>query len=399
VLGAAAVLLAATGLAQAQQVGSDTAAGILVFPKISVDTTGLLTGGATLTDTVVEIANTDPAGPHQLHCFWVNANSFCAGDDSTIDNICDPNSADPELNCRSQNQSCVGLWRVTDFFATVTQNQPVGFRASQGGVLPCGAGNLNGCSGNEGALLPVPEDPFVGELKCVEIDNTTDVPVDRNDFIGTARIYDVTAGGVDVRQYNAVGIPAITGSNNSDQTLCLGTDGNGSAPVCSTAEYASCPSTLVLNHFFEGAEPFGDGDAVNTTLTLVPCSEDLEDTSGANSISGQRATIAQLAIINEFEQRFSSSTRVDCFKTIRLSDLDTRVGTTDDSASIFAVGVEGTLTGQTRIRGVPANSPLHGLLGVAEETYASGFSDAFNLNYDSVRPVDAGDVITLPALP
>ena len=398
-LGAAAVLLAATGVARAQ-VGSDLAAGILVFPKIAVDTVGRLTGGIPV-DTVVEIANTDPTEIRSLHCFWVNANSYCNGD-VDIANLCDPNSDNPVLNCRETGRRCLPAWRVTDFFVAATANQPIGFRVGQvpQSALPCLPGNTNGCAGNDGSINPV-EDPFTGELKCVEVNDLTNVvPVNRNDFTGTARIYRVTPSSVDVRQYNAIGIQSIADPNagpNDATTLCLGTDTNGASPVCSAgAEYASCPSTLVVNHFFEGAAPFGDGATVNTTLTLVPCTERIEDTTGVNSVTGQQVTNAQLAIVNEFEQRFSSATRVDCYKSMRLSDLDTRPGTTDDGSSIFSVGVEGSLTGQTRVRGVPGQSPYHGLLGLAEESYSNGFSAAFNVNYDGVRPAGAGDVITVP---
>jgi len=398
-LGAAAVLLAATGVARAQ-VGSDMAAGILVFPKIVVDNAGRLTGGVPV-DTVVEIANTDPTEIRSLHCFWVNANSYCNGD-VDIANLCDPNSDDPVLNCRETGRRCLPAWRVTDFFVAATQNQPIGFRVGQvpQSPLPCQPGA--GCpQDNDGSINPV-EDPFIGELKCVEVDDLTNVvPVNRNDFTGTARIYRVTPTSVDVHQYNAIGIQSIADPNagpNDATTLCLGTDTNGASPLCSNgAEYASCPSTLVVNHFFEGAAPFGDGDSVNTTLTLVPCTENIEDTTGTvNSLTGQQVTNAQLAIVNEFEQRFSSATRVDCYKSTRLSDLDTRAGTADDGSSIFAVGVQGTLTGQTRVRGVPGLAPYHGLLGVAEESYSSGFSAAYNVNYDGIRPLGGGDVITIP---
>ena len=112
----------------------------------------------------------------------------------------------------------------------------------------------------------------------------------------------------------------------------------------------------------------------------MPCSENfLVQTS-------QVVTTAQFVVFNEFEQRFSTSTRVDCFKETQLSNIDARPG--NESSSIFNVAVQGTLTGHTKIRGVPGpeTDTGHGLLGIAEEFVKLGgvaprSSTAFNLNY------------------
>jgi hypothetical protein len=106
-------------------------------------------------------------------------------------------------------------------------------------------------------------------------------------------------------------------------------------------------------------------------------------------------------VFNEFEQRFSASLSVRCFNEIQLSNIDTLPG--NEAASIFSIYVQGTLSGQTRIRPV-IGSELdvgHGLLGVAEEFIAPpngvlGSSDAFNLNYAGTTP-DESDVVVLPA--
>src|SRR6185369_13714920 len=60
----------------------------------------------------------------------------------------------------------------------------------------------------------------------------------------------------------------------------------------------------------------------------------------------------QFLIYNEFEQRFSTSTKVDCYLETPLSDIDTRPGPEGDPFSIFNVGVQGTLTGMSRLRSV-----------------------------------------------
>jgi hypothetical protein len=79
-----------------------------------------------------------------------------------------------------------------------------------------------------------------------------------------------------------------------------------------------------------------------------------------------------MLVYNEFEQRFSTNSRVQCYQNVRLSDVDTRRGLEGDAASIFAVGVQGTLGGNTRIRGVQGapNGFGYGLLGVAQSFYA-----------------------------
>ena len=80
-----------------------------------------------------------------------------------------------------------------------------------------------------------------------------------------------------------------------------------------------------------------------------------------------------MLVYNEFEQRFSTSSRVECYQATRLSDIDTQPGPAGDQFSIFTVGVQGTITGQTRIRGVRGpDGPLgYGLLGVGCEMHAA----------------------------
>jgi hypothetical protein len=380
--GALAVLLT-SGSALAQVIASDQRAGLIVFPKVWVDTTGQLTGGVRV-DTIIQLTNVSSSDSRSLHCFWINANSRC----SISGDFCDPTSSDPALNCRDGRGTCQQDWRATNFAFEMTPNQPIGFRASSG----CGALNVD-CPGlADGRIFGVPENPFIGELKCVQVevaDPLTLEPIPENDIIGSARIYEVTDSSVDVREYAAIGIQA-TEDVDTNGTLCLGS----SDPDCDVAEYASCPGTLILDHFFEDSFPFGDDVQVSTVLTLVPCTESIDVVGNASNLTGQTSTAVQIAVYNEFEQRLSSSTRVNCFRSIRLADIDTRVGTGDNASSIFGVGVQGTLTGQTRLRGVPTTSPRHGLLGLAEERYSNGFSTAFNLQFEGSRTDGNGDVIT-----
>jgi hypothetical protein len=422
-----AVLLLMAQRGQAQSVTSDQTAGYVVFPKVLVDSSDIFSQGRRV-DTLIQLTSTAvPSGPNGcrvVECFYVNATKHC-----TNSNI----NETPNGPCRT-NADCLrggtcGLndgvdgWQETNFFIVLSANQPIGWSADSGGSIPP---DKDSCAGGQ-SIPAAPEAFFMGEVKCVEVDGTavtgpgatTGTPILANELKGEATIYDIapgTPGGVDVRAYNGVGIPALTTSGQpiaktcaggTKQGLGCGTDadclGGGACEIamclgsnsatgalCPVATHASCPSTLMLNHFFDQLPVY------HTDLTLVPCNEDLTKTGPAAT----PATTAQFLVFNEFEQRFSASLTVRCFKEITLSNIDTLPG--NEAASIFSIYVQGTLTGQTRIRPV-IGSELdvgHGLLGIAEEFYevpGVGFpqSDAFNLNYAGTNP-DKSDVVVLP---
>jgi hypothetical protein len=141
------------------------------------------------------------------------------------------------------------------------------------------------------------------------------------------------------------------------------TDGNPGG------EYAACPDTLIFNHFAYGTfEPAlnsadslgpvgacpGGNCSITTTLTLVPCSEDLE-----NQIPG-RVTVG-FFIYDEFESRLSASTTVDCWLNLPLN----QIAPAGPSNPFTPGALGGSSTRHTRIRPVPGQG---GVLGVAEET-------------------------------
>ena len=252
---------------------------------------------------------------------------------------------------------------------------------------------------SRGAASGVPENPFRGELKCVEVD-TNNNPIVANDLKIEATVIRTTVQAppappvvgvaTTAASYNAIGFQALSQTappHTFAQPLCLGSlpPGTPGGVACNTS-YEPCPGVLILDHFFEGATP-EFGGVVNTDLTLVPCSEDIPGTVPGSS--NYQVTV-QMLIYNEFEQRFSSSARVQCYRATSLSDIDTLPGPTGDSFSIFAAGVEGTLTGQTRMRGVTgANGALgYGILGVACENFRETpggpilATDAFNIDHD-----------------
>src|SRR5262249_50487759 len=197
--------LAAGGPVRAD-IGSDHPAAILVFPKILVQT-------ATGLDTLIRIGNVSDT-PINVYCFYVNATPIC----SIPGGSCFPN----QLSCQATVGgqifigSCLEQWQPNDFIFRLTKDQPTGWLVSEGqstncpfldGVCSndgptscrrnseCGPGSrcvlppcfpLDGTSvpgsggqTNEGAIPLSPDDPFVGELKCIAVDENQQ-PVARN---------------------------------------------------------------------------------------------------------------------------------------------------------------------------------------------------------------------------
>lgn len=366
-------------------VTSDRAAGLLVFPKLIYDSVGRFNENNIPSDTEIQISNVSDQQVNVL-CFYVNANSHCSNQPDTV---CSINADCPPGGVCNEN------WIEIDFEFSLTPHQPIAWRISDGlATLPLdGAAPPN----NTGFIPPVNEDPFFGELKCIEVDENR-APVDRNDLKGEVTIVSASIERIDARAYNAVGIEAI--ANNGDNTLVLGGE--------EEPEYNGCPSVLILNHFFDDAVEPIDGQYVKTHLTLVPCSQNFQfqdDTLFDITV--------QFLVFNEFEQRFSASRKLNCFEEFELCALGTGLDRSfsDENAasnscqrSVFSAYVSGTLTGQTRIRGVENDETEHGhgILGVAEEFYRTSptalntvvATDAFNLHWAGIRP--KADIIQLP---
>ncbi len=444
-----AVLLLMGQCGQAQTVASDRPAGYVVFPKVVVDSSAVGSPDNIRTDTLIQLTNTG-SNCQTVECFYVNATKHCNGGGGLNANGACRVNADcaPGVTCGIQvptgdRPADCGQERNITF--VLSANQAIAWSADRGGFVPPD-GN---CSGIAQPIRSAGEAFFQGEVKCIEVSGTPGNPggpIAANDLKGEATIYEVqpgTPGGVDVRAYNAVGIEAVSSTGDAFQvcsdgsgkactsntqctspatcvpssTLCLGSNGgtcaggvctggtraggtcttNADCGACTSATHASCPSTLVLNNFFDGVfAPNGSG-FIDTDLTLVPCSENLASPSGP---SGIKPTVAQFVVYNEFEQRFSASVSVGCFRETLLSNIDTLPG--NETASIFNVAVQGTIAGQTRIHGVAGTDAAvgHGLLGVAEEfiNAGTGFprgSDAFNLNYVGTT-ANKADLVFIP---
>ncbi|GIW41669.1 MAG: hypothetical protein KatS3mg076_2246 [Candidatus Binatia bacterium] len=293
-------------------------------------------------DTVLQLSNASGATVH-VRCFYTNPST-------------DRETGEP-------------VWLTVNFRLRLTPLQPTVWVASEGRPVVPPDRPLE--------LEPGPVPPlatgFLGELRCVAVD-AEDRPVTRNVLTGNATIVDRARR--DVLRYQAIGIRALP-KNNEDGTLLL-----------NDVEYTTCPRVLLWNHFFEGALDPVLLEPVSARLTVVPCSVDYE-----RDIPG--VAFLQFDVVNEFEQRLSASLFVECFADVRLSEIDAE----DPTRSVFHVGTQGTLAGQTRIRPVPDGGTTagHGIVAVGEQIHGpDGPSAAANLHF--IGGNLQGDVVVLPRI-
>jgi hypothetical protein len=340
-------------------------------------------------------------------------------------------------HCFYVNAQLIGgqpIWQVTDFAIWLTRQQPTHWVVSQGRAVNPGDGFGNDGSGlDPGAIPPVP-DGFEGELKCIQVD-ASGTPFGGNNLKGEALIRDVNG---DVSKANAVAILANSDLAGADPSHELLLDNS----VLHDGEYNACPHTWLFNHFTDGTDDpvieannpiwCTDGECpIRTNITLVPCSQDFE-----NQIPS--SVTVQFAIVNELEQVFSTSTTVDCWKNIRLADIDAPTGRcsgnnavciTDQQCidadagfcnknSVFSSGVIGSGAAFTRV--TPADLPpeLQGgvivegeqlhfnnltVLGTQRTNHASARWNPQHIGniYDATLDVEGGpkiDVIRAPNL-
>ena len=254
------VLLA--GAAEAA-VTSTNPAGLVIFPKLLVD-------GSIEQDTIIQLTNTSDQLV-RVRCYMVNANSHCSNDGTEV---CSESADCCPTDDPTCGAFCLPGWVETDFQFTLTRFQPIAWRVGEGlQTFP-----LDGITGitqdgqfNEDSNIPpAPEDPFLGELKCFQVDEGNN-PVARNDLKGEATIFIDDEEVFDVNKYNGIGLKS-TDTNDGNDVLCLG--GTEPTEVCPVPEYAGCPNVVIVNHFFDNAPEAVNGNFVTTRLTLVPCSED-----------------------------------------------------------------------------------------------------------------------------
>jgi hypothetical protein len=408
-----AVALGLMATTASADVTTERGASILAFPKVLADGTS---------DTIIQITNISNNMVH-ARCFYVNAA--------------------PDFLGRP-------LWQVTDFNIWLTKQQPTHWQVSAGRFVdPNDSCIYNGkitpskyCADaglDPGAIPPTPSG-FIGELKCVEVD-VADNPIGGNHLKGEATIK--TNG--DVAKYNAVGIQGTDLAGETGNELQLNQPLGATEPV---GQYNACPNVLLLNHFADGvtdpvilesglggtcsnppaqnADGIGspcqtDADCSNgevcvngprildpsgalalrsttvTDLTLVPCTQDFENVTPSS-------VTVQFLIFNEFEERFSASTTVNCWDNFYLFQVDSPK---NPSRSVFSFSTLGTTVAHTRITPVGATGQVPaagGVIGVAGTTRADASGSlarvALNIHMEGDRFTGTGgtviDKITLP---
>jgi len=376
-------------------VTTNESSAVVLYPVLKADP-------ADGVDTLVQLTNTS-VFLTKVHCFYTNTNSHCSNSPTTICTDQDFRQVCP------LGGLCIPGWIETDFRLTLTKRQPLSWSINEGlSALPLAdqPGMGNPPQFNEGNIPPVAEVPFTGELLCVQVDVTTELPTDRNDLKGEATIVESPASnieGVDARKYNAIGIKAIEGRQDPNpQVLNVGgpeAEYGVFSEATDPPRFVGCPNILTLNHFFDGAEVIthqGLSSDVFSTLVLVPCANDYL-TQTANGAPA----VVQFLVYNEFEQRFSTSTSVQCYRETPLSDIDTRPGPQGNDFSIFSVGVQGTITGTSRLRSVAGPNvdgyDANGILAILTEQWNSTngiFTASANVQFQGSR--EQGDRITIP---
>ena len=288
VLTVAALLTTARGSAQ---VTTDGAASVLFFPIVVADGEQ---------DTLIQLAN------RSTRVVFARCLYTAGGEAGGADSL----SFDLVLVGRQSTHWVAARGRLVD------PNDPL-----------CQRLKTSECDGAGFDPGRVPELPtgFRGDLVCVQLDRSG-APTSGNALRGSATL--ISAGG-DVAKYEAVGLRGAPG-NDADSVLCLG--GAASETCPRGAEYAACPGSWLLPVRAAGAphDPAPGSPTQQNTLFIATCARR----------SGSGGTVVQVANVNEFEQRFTTSVSVQRWKEYPLTD------------PIFAREVLGTDFMQTSLRAV-----------------------------------------------
>jgi hypothetical protein len=317
------------------QVSTEESASIIVFPKVITDGSW---------DTTIQIAN-GANRPTYATCHYVNGQ------------LTFPDQPPGPLN--------EPLWAGIDFTIALGRQQPTHWVASRGrtpqptsGVCDAMSADCDAAGLVPGRIPPVPEG-FTGELVCIEVD-ASGAPWTGNGLSGVATLTHLATG--EVVKYPAVGLAGFP-ANDADGRLCLGGEPSTDCPL--GAEYAACPSTWIVSHPSDYDDRTVDGSASRTRLTVVPCTQSLDD-----QIPGQ--ITLQFQAVNELEMTFSATTTVQCWGDFDLADV----------SAIFDRDVAGGDWLQTRIR---ATSSSTGGFMVVQQTVR-----------ESARPPGLRAVATTP---
>jgi len=376
----------------------EQSASILVFPKVIADGTR---------DTIIQITNTSN-NVRFMHCFYSTTSNVCVGGVNNNAPCADNN------DCAGATVATSGICQIAidpssgnyicserDFDIELTKQQPTHWVVStgreanifpercQGGPNPVvcdpsttGGPNADCCdAGFNFNRVPPVVVPFKGELKCIETDSSG-APLSGNGEKGEATIEEPAIG--DVSKYNAFGILG-NDNNNSDTTLCLGNSNDPSTAACPNGgEYSACPLSWDLDHPLEGSTDLvlGGNSTVNTSLTVVPCSEDFLDQSA-------KPLVLAFDIYDEFESHLSASTTLGCWASFNLEDI---------SSSFTSTFFHGSQLGHTTVRA--ANKTQGGIMAVLEETHNdvahSVYARAAQNGHNSFADQTVQEFITVP---
>jgi hypothetical protein len=338
VVGLAGVALAGPPVAVTN---GELKASLLVWPKIvvSYDPAGNVTR-----DTIITIFN-DGSGSVYLHCYWMDE-----------------------------------YQESYDFEFEITRLQTVWFKAADGG----------GMEGRRAVSVSAFQGEY-GELKCFAVNND-DAPITRNNFTGTATIFDFTHG-------TAVGYNAY-GFRRS------GADGTAGVLALNGTEYDHCPAYLLGTFMLDDAI-FADGKntvkALPADLTLVPCDQDLRQ---------DRSPIYTKANFTVWdEDEIAATGSYLCFKCwveAKLTDPPTISGgskfaykgfhnfTQTAIGGVYATVKITPVSGNAAICKFPATSPARPLIGLLfSSTYFNGFHASYGSILQSPGTAWAGPVPTI----
>src|SRR5690606_25854476 len=132
--------------------------------------------------------------------------------------------------------------------------------------------------------------------------------------------------------------------------------------------------------------------ATVTDLTLVPCTQDFE-----NAVP--ESVTVQFEIYNEFEQKLSASTTVDCWESFFLYQVDAPF---NPANSVFSFPVLGTVAAHTRIVPNPDSGAVIGIAGVTRADASGNVTrTALNIHMEGDRFTASGgeivDRVTIPS--
>ena len=257
----------------AADVTSDRAGSIVIYPKVIADGTR---------DTLIQLANTSNMAVI-VHCVYINGAGSCEFDEN------EQCERDDDCTLFPIGDQCLNRWQETNFTIGLTRQQPTIWRVSTGRVADVGADPDGECDLVDpsaaqprqacpgivlGNVIP-PNQPFRGELKCVQMDES-ETPIDGNALKGEALIEDLSNG--QISKYNSINIIG----NQVDGNLSLELD---------NVEYNACPRRLEFVHYANraddlvaeglGASCGATGCPVATEITLIPCTQHIEDQIGS----------------------------------------------------------------------------------------------------------------------